>query len=200
MEKSKEKGISVRNLQEIDAAVNALFRDQKYGLVKFINSKLYRYRLHSYEANDIFSDAIVRAIAYLENNDEIPNIVGWLKKTCHNIIREESRKEEKKTALIRELRKADNFMQPMDTSKFSSDAIRLAKLLTESLSEREQTIIFLMANELSWREICIHLSEKGLLAKESATEPRTIERIKKQGNRTASKLRNLIKEAEKLNK
>jgi DNA-directed RNA polymerase specialized sigma24 family protein len=207
MEKSKDQGIPaipVRNQQEINAVIRALLREQKYGLIKFIEYKLYKYNLHSYEADDIISDAIARAIAYLKNNEEIPNIVAWLKVTCYNIIREKSRKEKRQTALIQKLRKVDNSLYstdtPTDTSRFSSDETKFANLLTKSLSELERAILSLMSKELSWREICVRLSEKEFLAKESATEPKTIERIKKKGNRATSKLRNLIKEAEKLNK
>lgn len=193
--------ITVRNRQELETAIEIIWLSQKYGLKKSIEHKLYRYNLRSYEASDILSDTVMRAIRYLEENKEITNVVGWLRLTSYNIIREKSRQEVKQAKLAGKLFKQNDLQTAIDATKFNSDeSAQLATLLTEGLSEPERSIILLMADNLTWKEICIQLSNRGLLQKESATDPKTIERIKKKGNRTAHKLKNLIKEADKLYK
>ena len=81
----------------------------------------------------------------------------------------------------------------------SSDG-RLAMLLVERLDEPDRSIILLKANGLSWKMVCVELSKRGLLGDDNPINPTTIERIKKKGQRTSKRLRNLIEEAGKLHK
>lgn len=202
MEKSKDRGsptIAVQNRQELESAIELVWLSPEYGLAKAVEYRLYKYSLHLYEPSDIIAEAFQRAAAHLEKNKEIPNLVAWLKLASYNIIRERKRLEAKQTVLLQRLRSGDdNSWSSVGESSLSSDEnSRLATLLTEGLQEPDRSIILLRAESLSWREVCIKLAEQGLL-KGSATDPRTIERVKKRGNRAASKLRNLIQEADKL--
>lgn len=203
MEKPKYRGsppIAVRNRQEIKEVIGKIWASQEHGVKGSIDRRLYQYNLTSIEANEIFSDAVIRAIKHLGQNEDIPNFVAWLKLTSYNIIREKSKKELRQAKIVQKMQRKNDFLPSTEASRFSRSENEFASLLVNRLSEPEKSIIHLMSEGLSWKKICIELSKKGLLAKETATNPVTIERIKKRGHRTANKLKLLIEEANKLHR
>lgn len=202
MEWSKQRDssqITVRNKQEIAGVIEVIWLDQKYGIRRTIERRLYRYNLHSVEAYEIFSISIIRAIEYLSVYEEIPNFVAWLKITSRNIISEKSRKELRQKNIAQKMRQNGVSSPPEGESSLDSRS-QLAKVLIDGLNEPDKSILLLKADGLTWKEVCIELSKKGLLNGRRPTDNTTIERIKKKGNRTFNKLKNLIDEAQKLHR
>lgn len=190
--------IPVHNLKELYDVVEQDWKNPHCKLRKSIEIQLYRYGLSTYDAYDIFADAVLRAVKHLERNDEIPHILGWLHNTSYKIIQEEYRKKLYRTKVVKKLSSKDEFTSKSNADIFSDEEMSLVADLINSLDPLEKSIIVWKSKRLKWKQICLKLAEEKLISMDDLEDPKTLERIKRRGNRAAYKIKNLIQEASKV--
>ena len=184
--------ICVRNRKELDTAIKLIMRDAHSTLHKTIRVNLQRYPgvKRRCERNDIYSELYMRAVKHLNEKGAIPNLVGWMNITARHIILEKSRALTKRDKNYQDIH--DDWL-PVDVSSplVSDHNTKRFLALKESINNLDlldQSIIQLMSERLRWKEICQRLIRQGLIDDTNVSQ-RTIERIKKKGNRIAQRLR-----------
>ena len=90
------------------------------------------------------------------------------------------------------------FTSKSNADIFSDDEMSLVADLINSPDPLEKSIIVWKSKRLKWKQICLKLAEEKLISMDDLEDPKTLERIKRRGNRAAYKIKNLIQEASKV--
>jgi DNA-directed RNA polymerase specialized sigma24 family protein len=145
------------------------------------------------DPDEILSNAFIRAINQIDQGKDIPNIVGWLKLTSFNIIREMRRSIQKQKQLSEKISiEHVHDYAPEIIESHSEQSIRISALALTFLSKLDQRIIHhRFISEYSWQEVCIHLAQEGFLDKKDYTDTKIVGRIRRRGQRAISKLKEI---------
>ena len=184
--------ICVRNRKELDVAVELIMRNAHSTLHKTIRINLKKHPgvQRRCELNDIYSELYVRASKCLREKGSIPNLEGWMNIAARYIILEKSRALTKRDEIHQDIhgkQLTTNVNSPLVSEHNSPNLLALEELIN-CLDPLEKAIIQLMSEGFGWKEVCQRLISQGLIDDKYVSQ-KTIERIKKKGNRVAQRLR-----------
>ena len=196
--------IPLSSLQELSDALDQDWQSPDCMLRKSIKGQLYRYGLTTYDASEILNESVSRAIRHLEVKGRIPDLLGWLRNASHKIIQEEYRKKKYRKKAVKKLSNKDELVARTDIESFSDEdedkKMNLVHKLLNGLDPLEKSIIEWKSQGLSWKNICKKLADEDLITFEELNDQKTLERIKRRGNRALQKMKSLIQEANKVYK
>jgi len=187
--KRNSKSSKERNRQKFDRAIKPLFDgtdDNASNFLASITRQLYQFGLgKTYDAREIIAEAYTRGVKSIdESGKTINNPLGWMRRTCLNVIREFKREQER----------ADN--PRIDKLPWSPGGVVFSELIFEEdlltiqnavqqLSAEEQDLLFQRVIEgLSWKEI-------GRNIRDSNGKPLKEGTARQRGARSLSKLRQI---------
>lgn len=189
--KRNSKSSKERNRQNFDWTIQPLFDgtdDNASNFFASITRQLYQFGLgKTYDAREIVAEAYTRGVKSIEAGKTIHNPLGWIRRTCLNVIREFKREQER----------ADN--PKIDKLPWSPGGLVFSELMLEEdfltiqtavqqLSTEEQELLSKRIIEgLSWKEI-------GLSIRDSAGKSLKEGTVRQRGARSLKKLKQLYED------
>jgi RNA polymerase sigma factor (sigma-70 family) len=153
--------------QRFDAEIRSVLYSKstdRYSLFAFINRSLAQFRLQGmFEVIEVFSQAYLRGISFIESGNRIDRPIAWLRATAYNIIRELNRE-------WADRQKFSSYSDDLQVSTLEGQENHLAedeidyqlKLIWEAfeqLSDQDREVLRLrMFENLSWQEVGEHLA------------------------------------------
>jgi RNA polymerase sigma factor (sigma-70 family) len=150
-------------------------------LFLFIRRTLRQFHLNDvHKESDIFHEAYLRGVAFIERGNAINSPKAWMRKTSYNIIRELGRENQRCQPIDDEY--LENLLVSEETIELNIEAVTQA---LQELDPSERWVLALRIIEnLSWKEVGKRLVEMG-------ETPQTEAALRKRGQRAMQRLRQI---------
>jgi RNA polymerase sigma factor (sigma-70 family) len=153
--------------QRFDSEIRSVLYSEstdRYSLFAFMRRSLVQFHLQGmYEVSDVFNQAYLRGISFIESGNKIDRPTAWLRTTAYNIIRELSRdrvNKQKFSSYSDEVQVAT--LEEHENCLTEDELDFHLKLIWEAfdqLSDQEREVLRLrMFENMSWQEIGEHLA------------------------------------------
>lgn len=139
-----------------------------YSTFTFVQARIRQFRLGTrIEAEDVLIEAYMRGVKKIRSGETIYNPLSWLKGTCFNIIREESRKLKRELSVDPEsicttLRAISDDLSLREAIEDDLKILNKAlEMLQRETPNRYKLLQLKILEEMSWKEVrqCLTIEE-----------------------------------------